>query len=205
MITITIQPFDGFNERTNQFIELKEPLVLKLENSLHAIAEWEKKFKKKYFPDRKKTPNPYEKEKENEPRFSQEESIYFIKCMVINIPFEDIKDEYLYGLSVEDAKTINEYISDSQSALKSIPSVDDPKAPKDAVALTSERIYAWMFESQIPLELEYWNINRLMNVIQIINWDNTPSDKKKKRKMHDVARDMALENERRLKQYGTKG
>ena len=72
--------------------------------------------------------------------------------------------------------------------------------------MTSDRVYAWMFESQIPLEAEYWNIHRLMNVIQVINYDNTPDDRKKSQKPFEVAQDYARINEERLKKLGkTKG
>lgn len=202
MITITIQPFEVFDERSNKFIKIDKKVTLKMENSLHAISEWEKKFKKRYFPER--NTNPYKKKDEKQPVHTKEESLYFIKCMVVNIPIDEIDDTIFYGLTQDHINKINAYVSDSQSAIISLPTTDD-KGKKDAVPLVSERIYAWMFELQMPLELEYWNINRLMNVIQIINWDNTPPDKKKKKKMHEVARDMQAENERRLREYGTKG
>ena len=188
-----------YNEATGKFIVVKEETTLKLENSLHAIAEWEKKFKKPYIQDDK---NPYSKKEER----TTNEIMYFMKCMVMNIPVEEIDDDIFYGLDDKLFKKILEYMGDSQTALTSIPSTGD-KGKKDAVKLTSERIYAWMFELQIPLELEYWNINRLMNVIQVMNWDNTPPDEKKKarRKPHEIARDMAVINEKRLKEFGTKG
>ena len=61
MITITIQPFEVFDERSNKFIKIDKKVTLKMENSLHAISEWEKKFKKRYFPERNN--NPYKKPK----------------------------------------------------------------------------------------------------------------------------------------------
>ena len=196
MLVITIPQVDLYDERTEKFIKTDGDTVLKLENSLHAISQWERKFKKRYFPD--------SKSKIKKVQFTPEESLYFIKCMVLNIPLEELDDNIFLGLTEENAKAINEYIADSQSAIKSLPETKE-SGKKDAVPLTSERIYAWMFELQMPLEMEFWNINRLMNVIQIINYDNTPPDKRKKRPASDIARDMAMENERRLKELGTKG
>lgn len=189
-----------FNEATNKFIHVDNDTILKMENSLKAISEWEKKYKKPYIPD--KGNNPYEKPEEH----TYEEIMYFIKCMVMNIPLEEIDDKIFMGLSEENINEIMQYLQDDQTALKSVPTVSS-HGKRDAVKLTSERIYAWMFELQIPLELEYWNINRLMNVIQVMNWDNTPPDEKKKarRKPHEIAKDMAAINAERLKKYGTKG
>ena len=44
-----------------------------------------------------------------------------------------------------------------------------------------------------------------MNVIQVVNYDNTPDDRKKRAKPMEVAQDYARINEERLKKLGTKG
>lgn len=203
MLTITIDAFNVFDEKTETFISVEKPIKLRMENSLWAIAEWEKKYKKPWFPDSRATKATKQKQSERTP----DEMLYFIKCMILNYEQDEIEDSWLYGLSEDNYKKITEYLQDSQTALSSIPETKpDKKHKSDQVRMTSERVYAWIFESQMPLETEYWNINRLMNVIQVINYDNTPDDRKKSQKPFEVAQDYARINEERLKKLGkTKG
>lgn len=207
MLIIKINAYSVFNEETDEFISVDKATDLKMENSLKAVSEWEKKYKKMWFPD------PKASKFVKEERRTQEEMLYFIKCMIFKIDNkkidgpEDVDDKLLYGLNNQDYEKINTYLQDPQTALKSIPETKpDKKHKPDQIKFTSDRIYAWMFEQQIPLEAEYWNINRLMNVIQVINYDNTPDDRKKSQKPFEVAQDYARINEERLKKLGkTKG
>ena len=209
MLLITVKAYSVFNETTDEFITVNEPTKLKMENSLVAISEWEKKFKKPWFPD----PKASKYYKENEGKRTQEEMLYFIKCMIFKVNDtlvdgpDDVDDKLLFGLTDDDYKKIGDYLSDSQTALKSIPETKpDKKHKSDPIKMTSERVYAWLAEEQISFaQVEYWNINRLMNVIQIINYDNTPDDRKKRQKPFEVAQDYARINEERLKKLGTKG
>lgn len=210
MLSLTIKAFNVFDEKTEKFIKVEEDTKLLMENSLHAIAEWEKKYKKQWLPDTKAS--QYTKKQQEENR-TPEEVLYFIKCMIryvnqkLVIDVSEIDDSLLYGLSESDVKKITDYLSDNQTALKSIPEVKpDKKHKSDPIKLTSERLYAWLVEQQISFDpVEYWNINRLMNLVQIVNYDNTPDDRKKRQKPYEVAQDYAKINEQRLKALGTKG
>ena len=209
MLPITVKAFNVFDESTDSFITVEKDTKLLLENSLFAIAEWEKKYEKPWFPDQKAS--VYAKKQKKEER-TPDEMLYFIKCMIryINgvevIDISEVDDQILYGLSEENYKKISEYLQKGQTALKSIPETKpDKKHKSDPIRMTSERVYAWMAELQMSMSFEYWNINRLMNVIQVVNYDNTPDDRKKRQKPFEVAQDYARINEQRLKQLGTKG
>ena len=210
MKPILVKAFNNvFDEATETFIGIKEDTRLLLENSLWAIAEWEKKFKKPWFPDKRASESAQKKYAEQR---TPEEMLYFVKCMIryINdkliIDVSEIDDSIIYGLSSENFKEIQEYLGDTQTALTSIPEVKpDKKSRGDQIRFTSDRIYSWMVEQQIPFEAQYWNINRLLNVVQIVNYDNTPDDKKKKAKPYEIAQDYARINEQRLKASGKKG
>lgn len=204
MLIITIPAFEVFDEATNEFIKKGETVKLKLEHSLLAIARWEMKYKKPYFPP-EKTNNPYVSKQQQKEERTEEETRYFIKCMVTNMEFEDIDDTIFYGLTKKNMEDIAEYLADPMSATK-IAEDKSKKSKKKSRTLTSEVIYAWMVELQIPFEAEKWNIGRLMNLIQIVNEDNTPEDKKKKRAAaYDRAKNWDKVNEQRLQQLGTKG
>ena len=199
MLKIIVPPFEIFDEATNTFISESKPTVLKMENSLYAISQWEMFYKKPYFP--KKNKNPYKK-KEEEPQRTPEEMIYYMRCMVLDKTADEIDEKIFLGLSQKNFEEITKYLQDSQSATK-IP--EDKNSKGNSIQLTSEVIYAWMSELQIPWEAQYWNINRLFNVIQIINEDNTPPDKKKKKKAYEQMKEWSQINDKRLKEMGTKG
>ena len=209
MITITVQAFNVFDEATEKFVTVEESTKLRMENSLYAIAEWEKKFKKPWFPPQKAS--EYARKQYAEER-TPEETLYFVRCMIfemndkpIRYP-DEVPEQLLYGLSEENFKMIRDYMGDSQTALDHIPETKpDKKRKPDLVKFTTDRIYAWMFETQVPMEAQYWNINRLLNVIQVVNYDNTPDDKKKNAKPYEIAQDYAKVNEMRKQALGTKG
>ena len=207
MLALTVKAFSVFDEKTEKFISVDKPTKLLLENSLYAISEWEKKYKKPWFPD-----NRASKYAQKQSEKTPEEVLYFIRCMIRYIDREpvldisEIDEKILYGLSEDDLQKVTEYLQDSQTALTSIPETKpDKKHKTDPIRLTSERMYAWLAETQVPFEAEFWNISRLMNLIQIVNYDNTPDDRKKRQKPFEVAKDYDKINQERLKKLGTKG
>lgn len=202
MLSITIPSFSVFDERNETFIKINKDTYFEMENSLIAISKWEEKFHKPWF--EKKDPNPYKKD---EPARTEEEMIYFFKCMVTNIPFKEIDDKVFYGLTEQNVKEISDYLQDPHMADPKTPPVKEDKKKKASPLFTAERIYAIMAEQQIPFTCETWNINRLLAVIEIINYDNTPDDKKKKPATYkETAEKYKNLNEQRLKQLGkTKG
>lgn len=111
MLTITIDAFSVFDEKTESFITVGEPIKLRMENSLWAIAEWEKKYKKMWFPDAKAS--AYAK-KQNQAQKTPEEMLYFIRCMILNYEQDEIDDKWLYGLNEENYKKISDYLADPQ-------------------------------------------------------------------------------------------
>lgn len=208
-LKIIIPPFEIFDEASNSFISEKKEVIFKLENSLHAIALWEENFKKLWFP--KKKINPYQSNEDyaKEVQHSPEEMNYFIKCMIIGADPDEIDDKYIIGMGEKNIKRIYEYLQDHRSGLVLPPPYEDKKKKKkNERPLSSEVLYAYMSELQIPWEAQYWNVNRLMNVIQIISEDNTPEDSKKKRKFAEQANQMKewdRINQERQKLLGTKG
>lgn len=201
MLKITVPPFDLYDEATDTFITCDKEVTLKMENSLYAISLWEQHYKKPYFP--KRNINPYIKKEDLPPDHTPEEMIYYIRCMVIGIEDPDEVDENLIlNMGEENWQKVSSYLQDTRSATTIVP---DKNAKKSSRTLTSEVIYAWIAETQLSMETQYWNINRLFNCLQIINEDNAPPDKKKKKKAHEQMKEWNNENMRRRAELGTKG
>lgn len=179
-LSITIEPQEFYDERTNRFFEIPRKTI-QLEHSLLSISKWESKWHKPYFTDKQKT---------------KEEELDYIRCMTISGPCDAI---YYQGLSTKNRKEIFDYISDSMTAttIKS-----NQKNKKSREILTSELIYYWMTALNIPFSCEKWHINRLFTLIEIASIKNAPSKKMSK---GDIMRKNHALNMARRAQYGTKG
>lgn len=125
----------------------EEPVELCFEHSLISLSKWEQKYQKAFFGRDEKTP---------------EEGAAYIKCMLLT---EEIPDEFLNRLSPDNINAITDYINDKQSATWFR---DDPITQKSTSEIvTSELIYYWLVQFNIPFEVETWHLNRLMTLVKI--------------------------------------
>lgn len=119
---------------------------LSFEHSLVSLSKWESKFKKAFFGKEDKT---------------SEETAGYIKCMLLT---ENIPDDFLNRLSRDDVESITTYINDKQSATWFN---EDGKSKSNNEVVTSELIYYWLVQFNIPFEVETWHLNRLMTLVKI--------------------------------------
>lgn len=180
MLHISVPPVDMWDERSQTFLTF-EGQELILEHSLISISKWESKFLKPYLTKDKKT---------------DEELLYYIKCMTINT---NVKALTYTCLTRENLIEIKNYI---ESPMTATTFKEDKNRQHSSEIITSELIYYWMIANQIPIECERWHINRLLTLIKICGVKNQPS---KKRSSSDIVRDQASLNAQRKKMMGTKG
>lgn len=124
----------------------EEPVELTFEHSLISLSKWESLHKKPFFGKEQKT---------------TEEGASYIKCMLLT---ENIPDSFLNRLSRDNVKDITEYMNDKQSATWF--NEDSTQKPSREV-ITSELIYYWLVQFNIPFSVETWHLNRLMTLIKI--------------------------------------
>lgn len=123
-----------------------EAVELNFEHSLVSISKWESKFKKAFFGKEDKT---------------SEETVAYIKYMLLT---ENVPDDFLNRLTRDDINSITEYINDKQSATW----FTEDSSPKNSnEVVTSELIYYWLVQFNIPFEVETWHLNRLMTLVKI--------------------------------------
>lgn len=180
MLTIKIPEREYFDETTETFGTVKG-VTLNLEHSLISISKWESKWHIPFFESKK----------------TAEQTMDYIRCMVINreIP-ED--STILNFLTREDIEKINKYINDPMTATTIR---DDGKKGRSQI-ITSELIYYWMTQYNIPSQFEKWHINRLITLIRVCSEENKPKKKMTKREI--MAQNKAL-NAARKARLGTKG
>ena len=176
MLSIDIKPRELFNEKTSEFITVKGG-TLKLEHSLLSISKWESKWKIPFLSEKKKT-------------MAQIDD--YIRCMSIN----GDPDQYLIAsITPQDKDRIIDYIDEKRTATW-FTNVGEKKTSRSEI-ITSERIYYWMIQYNIPHEYEKWHLSRLLTLIEICNRENTPP--KQMSQAEIIARNKALNAQRKAR------
>ena len=176
MLSIHIKERELFDERTSEFITVNGG-TLKLEHSLVSISKWESKWKIPFLSKEKKTKDQIDD---------------YIRCMSVN---GDPDLNIIASISSEDKNRIIDYIEEKQTATRF--SILDDKRNIHSDVVTSELIYYWMIEYQIPHEYEKWHLSRLLTLIEICNRKN--STPKKMSQAEIMARNKALNAERKAR------
>lgn len=180
MLQLVIQPREEWNETTQEFVYTKGQ-TLQLEHSLVSISKWEAKWCKPFLSKDQKT---------------YEETMDYIRCMTLT---QNVDPKIYSLLSKENIEQVNAYIEAPMTATK-VP--DNSNGPKSREIITSELIYYWMVSYQIPFECQKWHLNRLLTLIRVCGFKNTPAKKHSKRDL--MSRNAAL-NAARKQQMNTKG
>lgn len=186
MYTVVIpkqEGYDKFNPKNNTFLTVKgidEEITLEFEHSLISLQEWEAKYHKPFIHTKDKT---------------EEETKYYIQCMCLN---KHVNPDIFSFMTSEDLKGLGEYIADPQTATTI--NQNNKKGKKEII--TAEIIYYWMIELGIPAEYRFWNLNRLLMLIQVCSIKSQPS---KKMSPLDAALSNKKLNAARKKKLGTHG
>lgn len=158
MLKIEVPGIEMWDESKEEF-RSSPSSVLYLEHSLISVSKWESKFKKSFLASK---------------NFSREETLEYVKCMTIN----PLNDDTVYERLTDDKlKDIFDYIQDPMTAS----SVRENKKVSSREIVTSELIYYWMISLNIPKECEKWHLNRLLMLVRVCNFKNTPPKKRSKR------------------------
>lgn len=186
MLTLTIPSREWYDEKKEEFV-YTDSKVINLEHSLVSISKWEEKWKRPFLDPRPENSNK-----------SLEETIDYIRCMTLD---SDVDPNVYTELTNENIQEVNAYISDSHTATW-FSDYEEGGKSRQIKIVTSELIYAWMVQYNIPSEYQYWHLNRLLTLIRILNSFN--GDQKKMSK-NEILRQNAKINAARRKQLNTKG
>lgn len=181
MIEIIIPKKEYYNERSNEFIEIKETR-LKMEHSLISIKNWESKWNIAFLGRDEKT---------------NEQMLDYLRCMTVHPGDVDIN--VYRSISEKEMNRISEYIRSPMTAQKFY---NGPEGSVSRETITAELIYYWMFTLNIPLEFQKVHLNQLLTLIRLTSLKNTPP--KKMSASEIIKRNNKLNDERR-RRLGTKG
>ena len=179
MLKLVLPPIEFFDEQKHEFVTL-EGYTLELEHSLVSLSKWESIFEKPFLGPEEKT---------------TDEILGYVWAMMLNdVPLDVIK-----RLDDSHMDRVNTYIEARMTATWF---TKEPKQRQTGEVITSELIYYWMISLDIPMECQYWHLNRLFTLIRVFN---VKSQKPKKMSRGELlARNRELNAQRRA-QLGTKG
>lgn len=178
MLELELPGAEWFNDETQEF-QYTNPASLRLEHSLVSISKWESNWKKPFLSNEDKT---------------VEETIDYVRCMTVN---QNVNPEVYNRLGNREIEKINQYIQEDRTATTFS---TNEKASRRVV--TSELIYFWMAQYNIPMECQKWHFSRLMTLLRIASIENAPKKKMSRRAVMNQNRSL---NAARRKAMKTKG
>lgn len=142
---------------------------------------------------------------------SQWEADYKKAFLTSNLTEDDLKSYYPY-MCLDEGITkshitqpiyaqLTEYIGDPRTATV-IGSSGSGTSVTGAKTITSELIYSMMVAAGVPFEAEYWNLNRLLVLLEVISIQNKPKEKMTKEDIYKQNREL---NAKRKAKFNTKG
>lgn len=154
MLTLHIPDMEFYDEQKEEFVRVKAT-ELRLEHSLVSISKWESIWKIPFLSAK---------------RMSLEQTKDYIKCMTIS---QNVNPLVYSVITKEQIDKISSYISEERTAT----TFRKDGSPPNRQVITSELIYFWMAQYNIPMECQKWHFSRLMTLIRIASIKNAPEKK----------------------------
>lgn len=165
MLELDVVIAEAYDEKDQKFVPTTQRV--QLEHSLVSVSKWESVFEKPFL-------GPEEK--------SSDEIVAYIE-MMIQGPHPS--PEVLLNLIKHHLEEIQKYIDRKMSGTR-ISEVKKGSGRREVI--TSELIYSWMVEMNIPFETQNWHLNRLITLIRVISLKRTPKQKMTPAERHALNR-----------------
>lgn len=154
MLELDVVIAEAYDENSNKFVPTKHRV--QLEHSLASVSKWESLFEKPFL-------GPDEKD--------HNETIAYIELMIVG---EKPPAEIFLEVIRSHHQEVQDYIDRKMTATRI---GDLQKQQGRRQIITSELIYSWMVEMNVPFETQHWHLNRLITLIRVIAVKNSPKKK----------------------------
>ena len=181
---LTIPGEEFFDQENNVFIK-SSPTNLILRHTLVSLSEWESKYEKTFLAGNEKTPA----------------EIFDYIRMMSSAP---IDDSVFRCFDEEATQKVADYIKKPHSATRLSA---QPGGAGSHEKITSELIYYWMIALNIPWEAQYWHLERLLTLIDVVQRKNEASNAKssKGKNANEIARQRRVAAAANRARYNSKG
>lgn len=159
-------------------------LEVELEHSLVTVFDWEGYYRRPFLSK----------------EFGYEDIKTYLPfmCQTPNVP-----DKYFSTMSYAQEMGVLEYILDNPTASKlTTKNLPKPKKTARQDPMTAETIYYLIAQFGLPIQVERWHFNRLMQLITVCSIKNSPPKKMGKKEAMELQRKL---NEERRASLGTSG
>jgi len=171
MLEINLTEKELFNEVTSEIYTVKGTRLV-LEHSLVSLSKWEAVWEKPFLSKGAK---------------SRAETMSYIRFMTIT---QNV-DPNIYVLFEDElVDAVAKYIARPMTATI----IKEPNVTNNNI-ITSEIIFYWMIQLNIPFECQKWNLNRLLTLIRVCDIKSRKT--KQMSKAEILARNNELNKERR--------
>lgn len=157
-LKLKTRDYKAWDVKNEEFIDV-EGQEFELEHSLFAISKWEAKHHNRFFGSHKKTP---------------EETLSYIQCMIIT---PNIDPNVVHAMTQDQIQQIADYMTDPMTGTTFSNGSGGRHQQKSGEELSSELIYYYMSQAQIPFECDKWHINRLMTLLRVAAEKSQPTKK----------------------------
>lgn len=179
MLELEIAGGELYDEIAEEFLTVK-PTVLRLEHSLVSISKWESIWKEPFLTRKDKT---------------ESQTLSYLECMTVN---QNVDPMVYKFITPKQMLLINDYIAEEKTAT----TFNERGGVPNRQVITSELIYFWMAQYNIPFECQKWHLSRLLTLIRIASIKNAPEKKMSRNAILSQNRSL---NEARRKAMRTKG
>ena len=171
-LTLTLGPLETYDTINGKFVDLP-PIEVTFKHTLVSVSKWEMIKHKSFLKEPEK--------------LTTADTLLYYQCMAD----KDFNQLYLTNDVIIE---LSKFMENKMSCTYLPPSKDKAKDTP-----TSEFLYFCMVSANIPFEAQYWNLNRLINLIGICSIKNNPN---KKSASELTAMNRKLNAERRGKTNG---
>lgn len=189
-LVIHLEERELWDEKAQEFLTFPAQTI-KLEHSLISLTKWEERWHEPLLGRAGEKPNR-----------TEEQDISYIECMMIT---QNLPPRFYESLDASVIQKIFEYMNDPHTAT-TFPERPGSRKPTKKKTVTSELIYYWMIQAQIPFSCEKWHLSRLLTLIKVCDVKNAEQNPKKgKMSRSKLAAERRALNAQRKAQLNTTG